>query len=417
MGNFLVRKANGLYGEVSVQSAKNALLPIISACALIEAPVTIKNVSMMLDVEVMLDVLCALGAKYRLDGDNLTVDCRSLYKNELPEELTRKIRSSVFLLGPLIARFRKVTLVKSGGCNIGKRPIDIHISGLKKLGVDAMETEVLYLRADKLTGAEITLRFPSVGATENLIMAAVTAMGTTVIKNAAREPEVKCLCDFLRVAGAKIKGGGSGEITVEGVKTLTKTPFSFTPVSDRIEAGTFILAALITGGEILLKNCVKDFNASLIEKVRNNACKLRVFNDRIYIKSKGRGKALGEITAAPYPGFATDLQTIAIAYAATLDGVTVVKDEVFKKRFAETGELSKLGADIKVCDNTATVRGVESLSGGAVKALDLRGGAALVLAGLKAQGETVVENAELIDRGYYKLDEKLRKLGADVTRI
>lgn len=417
MGNFLVRKANGLYGEVSVQSAKNALLPIISACALIEAPVTIKNVSMMSDVEVMLDVLCALGAKYRYDGYNLTVDCRSLYKNELPEDLTRKIRSSVFLLGPLIARFRKVTLVKSGGCNIGKRPIDIHISGLKKLGVDAMETEVLYLRADKLTGAEITLRFPSVGATENLIMAAVTAIGTTVIKNAAREPEVKCLCDFLRVAGAKIKGGGSGEITVEGVKTLTKTPFSFTPVSDRIEAGTFILAALITGGEILLKNCVKDFNASLIEKVRNNACKLRVFNDRIYIKSKGRGKALGEITAAPYPGFATDLQTIAIAYAATLDGVTVVKDEVFKKRFAETGELSKLGADIKVCDNTATVRGVESLSGVAVKALDLRGGAALVLAGLKAQGETVIENAELIDRGYYKLDEKLRKLGADVTRI
>ena len=417
MGNFLVRKANGLYGEVSVQSAKNALLPIISACALIEAPVTIKNVSMMGDVEVMLDVLSALGAKYRYDGDNLTVDCRSLYKNELPEELTRKIRSSVFLLGPLIARFRKVTLVKSGGCNIGKRPIDIHISGLKKLGVDALETEVLYLRADKLTGAEITLRFPSVGATENLIMAAVTAIGTTVIKNAAREPEVKCLCDFLRVAGAKIKGGGSGEITVEGVKTLTKTPFSFTPVPDRIEAGTFILAALLTGGEILLKNCVKDFNASLIEKVRNNACKLRVFNDRIYIKSKGRGKALGEITAAPYPGFATDLQTIAIAYAATLDGVTVVKDEVFKNRFAETGELSKLGADIKVCDNTATVRGVESLSGGAVKALDLRGGAALVLAGLKAQGETVIENAELIDRGYYKLDEKLRKLGADVTRI
>lgn len=417
MGNFLVRKANGLYGEVSVQSAKNALLPIIAACALIEAPVTIKNVSMMSDVEVMLDVLCALGAKYRYDGDNLTVDCRSLYKNELPEELTRKIRSSVFLLGPLIARFRKVTLVKSGGCNIGKRPIDIHISGLKKLGVDAMETEVLYLRADKLTGAEITLRFPSVGATENLIMAAVTAIGTTVIKNAAREPEVKCLCDFLRVAGAKIKGGGSGEITVEGVKTLTKTPFSFTPVSDRIEAGTFILAALITGGEILLKNCVKDFNASLIEKVRNNACKLQVFNDRIYIKSKGRGKALGEITAAPYPGFATDLQTIAIAYAATLDGVTVVKDEVFKKRFAETGELSKLGADIKVCGNTATVRGVESLSGASVKALDLRGGAALVLAGLKAQGETVIENTEIIDRGYYKLDEKLRKLGADVTRI
>lgn len=417
MGNFLVRQANGLYGEVNVQSAKNALLPIISACALIEAPVTIKNVSMMGDVKVMLDVLCALGAKYSLDGDNLTVDCRSLYKNELPEELTRKIRSSVFLLGPLIARFRKVTLVKSGGCNIGKRPIDIHISGLKKLGVDAMETEVLYLRADKLTGAEITLRFPSVGATENLIMAAATALGTTVIKNAAREPEVKCLCDFLRVAGAKIKGGGSSEIIVEGVKTLTKTPFSFTPVSDRIEAGTFILAALTTGGEILLKNCVKDFNASLIEKVRNNACKLRVFNDRIYIKSKGRGKALGEITAAPYPGFATDLQTMAIAYAATLDGVTVIKDEVFKKRFAETGELIKMGADIKVCDNTALVRGVEVLRGGAVKALDLRGGAALVLAGLKAQGETVIENAELIDRGYYKLDEKLRKLGADVTRI
>lgn len=417
MGNFLVRQANGLYGEVSVQSAKNALLPIISACALIEAPVTIKNVSMMGDVKVMLDVLCALGAKYSLDGENLTVDCRSLYKNELPEELTRKIRSSVFLLGPLIARFRKVTLVKSGGCNIGKRPIDIHISGLKKLGVDAMETEVLYLRADKLTGAEVTLRFPSVGATENLIMAAVTAIGTTVIKNAAREPEVKCLCDFLRVAGAKIKGGGSSEIIVEGVKTLTKTPFSFAPVSDRIEAGTFILAALTTGGEILLKNCVKDFNASLIEKVRNNACKLRAFNDRIYIKSKGRGKALGEITAAPYPGFATDLQTIAIAYAATLDGVTVIKDEVFKKRFAETGELIKMGADIKVCDNTALVRGVEFLSGATVKALDLRGGAALVLAGLKAQGETVIENAELIDRGYYKLDEKLRKLGADVTRI
>lgn len=416
MGNFLVRPTIGLFGEVKVQSAKNALLPIISACALIEAPVTVKNAPPMGDVKVMLEIIRALGGEYRYDGDDLTVDCRSLYKNELPEDLTRKIRSSVFLLGPLIARFRKVTLVKSGGCNIGKRPIDIHVGGLKKLGVEAMETEVLYLRADKLTGAEIALRFPSVGATENLISAAVTASGTTVIKNAAREPEVKCLCDFLNAAGGKISGGGQSEIIIEGVKCLTKNSFSFAPIGDRIEAGTFILAAMIAGGEILVTGCTPDFNNALIEKVRNNACKIQPFNDRIYIKSKGRGKALGEIVAAPYPSFATDLQTPALAYCSTLDGVTVVRDEVFKSRFAEAAEFIKAGAQIKVIGNKAIVNGVERLCGAKVKAFDLRGGAALVIAGLNAEGETVVENAEIVDRGYYKLDEKLRMLGANVTR-
>lgn len=417
MGNFLVRQTNGLYGEVSIQSAKNALLPIISACVLIEAPVTIKNVSMMGDVLVMLEVLSKLGAKYSYDGNDLTVNCCSLYKNELPEELTCKIRSSIFLLGPLIARFKRVTLIKSGGCNIGKRPIDIHIDGLKKLGVEAMETEVLYLRTEKLTGCDITLRFPSVGATENLIMAAVTASGYTVIKNAAREPEVKCLCDFLNLAGGKIRGGGSREIIIEGVKKLSKTPFTFIPIHDRIEVGTFILAVLNLGGEVILDNLNGNFNKSLIEKIRNNACKTRVFNDRIYVKSKGRGKALGEIVATPYPGFATDLQTLLLAYSITLDGVTVIKDEVFKKRFGEVRELVKMGANVKVVGNFAIITGVERLVGTTVKALDLRGGAALVLAGLKAEGETVIENTELIDRGYFKLDEKLRSLGANIERI
>ena len=417
MGNFLVRPTNRLYGEVKTQSAKNALLPLISACALIEAPVTIKNAPPMGDVKVMLDIIAALGGKFSYDGDDLTVDCRLLYKNELPEELSGKIRSSVFLLGPLIARFRKVTLVKSGGCNIGKRPIDIHIDGLKKLGVEVMETEVLYLRADKLVGAEITLRFPSVGATENLIAAAVTASGTTVIKNAAREPEVECLCNFLNAAGGKISGGGKREIVIEGVKSLTKNPFVFTPVGDRIEAGTFILAAMIAGGEIVVTNCTPDFNIALIEKIRNNACKIDVFNDRIYIKSEGRGKALGEIVAAPYPSFATDLQTPALAYCSTLDGVTVVRDEVFKSRFSQTSELIKAGARIKIVGNAAIVCGVKKLIGAKVKAFDLRGGAALVLAGLNAEGETVIENAEVIDRGYYKFDEKLRSLGANVIRF
>lgn len=417
MSKILISGGNKLYGKVRVQSAKNCLLPLIACTIMLEGKITFTNCPKIEDVTIMCEIVKSLGGKYEYKGDNLQVDCSSLYLWELPKELTQKIRASIFMTGPLISRFRKAVIHKPGGCNIGDRPIDIHLEGLKKLGVEISGNDMLYCKANSLQGTEITLRYKSVGATENLIMASVMAKGITTIKNCACEPEIKCLANFINILGGKVSGAGTSTIVIEGVEKLSKENITYLPISDRIEVGTFMLAVTQVGGEIEIENANARHNKELIKKLFNNTCKITTFNDKIYIKSSGIGKGLGSVLVAPYPSFPTDLQSPLMAYATTLKGITIIKEEVFPSRFKQASELIKMGADIKINKNVAIVNGVNSLEGAFVTAYDLRGGASMVLAGLKANGITIVDNAEIISRGYYNLEKKLTNLGAFVKRI
>ncbi|MBO5851697.1 MAG: UDP-N-acetylglucosamine 1-carboxyvinyltransferase, partial [Clostridia bacterium] len=322
-----------------------------------------------------------------------------------------------FMLGPLLARFKNASTFLPGGCNIGKRPIDMHIDGFKKFGVEEVCTDALVLNCKKLNGAKINLKYASVGVTENLIMCAVLAEGETVLSNCAKEPEVVCLVKFLKLFGAKIKGEGSSTIIIEGVKKLKSKNVSFMPISDRIEVGTYVLSVLGTGGEIEINNANFFHNIALIKKIYNNACKIILTNDKIYIKCSGKGNSLSYTKTSPYPKFPTDLQTPLCAYATTLLGTSYIEESVFENRFLQLNELIKMGAKIWVNGSVAKIEGVEYLNGANVSALDLRGGASLVIAGLKAQGETVIDNAFIIERGYVNLEKKLSLLGADIKKV
>ncbi len=416
MSKLIVTGGKKLYGEVNVESAKNALLPLISACILYESKVTFLNVPKLKDVEVILEIIEYLGGKYSFCGKNLTVDCSSLYLYELPCDLTKKIRASVFMIGAILSRFRKATFCKPGGCDIGERPIDIHIESLKKLGVEVGGNEILYCRADNLKGGNVTLRFKSVGATINVILASVLAKGRTVINNAAREPEITSLVKLLKIFGAKIKGAGTSTIIIEGVDRFKKENITFTPVTDRIEVGTFALAVMTTGGEIIITNANFSNNISLFKKIYNNACKIVYEDGKIYIKSSGVGKSLGLVKTAPYPYFPTDLQPQISAYSTTLTGTTIIDETIFENRFNHLLELNKMGANTSIIDGKAVIKGVKALNGANVYAHDLRGGAAMVIAGLKAEGVTSIDNVEVIDRGYYKIESKLQSLGANILR-
>ncbi len=416
MGKFIINGGQKLYGEITAESAKNAMLPLISACIMYEGKVTFLKCPKLKDVQIMLEIIEYLGGKYSFSGETLTVDCSSLYLYELPCELTNKIRASTFMLGSILSRFRKVSFCKSGGCDIGKRPIDIHLDGLRKLGVEISDNSVIYGRADKLKGAEVIFRYKSVGATINVLLLSVLAEGKTVIRNVAREPEISSLIKLLKEFGAKISGAGTSTIVVEGVKKLNKKHIVFMPISDRIEVGTYLLMALSLGGEVCINNANYFDNLNLIKKIHNNACKIVLSNDKIYIKSSGAGKGLGLIKTAPYPYFPTDLQAPISAYATTLSGVTVINETVFENRFSHMYELKKMGANISVNKDTAIITGVSKLNGANVYASDLRAGASLILAGLKAEGQTVIDNAEIVDRGYYLIEEKLNLLGAKIKR-
>ncbi len=408
---------NKLYGNIKIQSAKNCLLPLISACIMLESEITFLNVPMLKDIICLLEIIKSLGGSYVFLDGNLKVDCSSLKSYVLDENLANQLRASIFTLGPLISRFKKAEISMPGGCNLGDRPIDIHLKGLKKLGVIVDVSQVVKCDANKLVGNTIVLTFPSVGATLNLITASITAKGTTIIKNSAKEPEIVCLANFLNLFGAKIKGAGTDVIVVEGVKNFKKKNIEFLPIPDRIETGTYMLSVLSTGGELTLENANYVHNASLIKKIFNNTCKISIFNDKIYIKCSGIGKGLGYVDVLPYPNFPTDLQSPLLAYSTTLKGQTIITEHVFHSRFNTAYELIKMGANIFINNNVAKVVGVDKLSGNFVTAHDLRGGAGLVIAGLKAQGTTVIDNAEILDRGYFQIEEKLKKVGANVKRI
>ncbi|MDA8337207.1 MAG: UDP-N-acetylglucosamine 1-carboxyvinyltransferase [Peptococcaceae bacterium] len=403
-----------LRGRVRVSGSKNATLPIMAACLLTSGVSTLREVPRIKDVLVMQDVLEVLGARLEWRENDLVVDTSPVGSSTVPEDLMRSMRASNLVLGALLGRFGQATISYPGGCNIGSRPMDLHMKGCRALGVRFFERfGLIKAHAPVLSGAEIHLDQPSVGATENIMMAAVSAKGTTVIRNAAKEPEIVDLQNFLAKMGARIQGAGTDTVRIEGVTALY--PADHAVIPDRIESGTHMLAAAITGGDVLVENVIPEHAAALIAKLREAGLVIEVADSSVRVAGNGR-LAPVSIKTLPYPGFPTDLQPQMTALLCRAQGTSVITETVFENRMKHVGELRRLGAHIKVEGQSAIVRGPAQLSGAIVEASDLRAGAALVLAGLASENGTVVENAEHLDRGYERLEEKYRQLGARISR-
>ena len=416
MSNLIISGKRKLFGSIEIESSKNALLPIIAASVLASSAVELTNVPNISDIDKMLQILNKLGAKVKRNAGQVIIDPTTINTTILPENLTNKIRASIFLLGPLLAKFGSSTSAMPGGCQIGARPIDIHLTGFKDLGIAIEETDKVVCDASGFVGGTAILRFASVGATENLIMCAVLAhLKTTVIKNCAKEPEIVDLCNFINKMGGKIYGAGTDTIVIVGVKKLNG--ISYCAMPDRIIAGTYLIAAAMCGGKVRLKNVVNSHNQSLIDKLVNLGCKIEQESDNIYLSSCGVLLGSQNITTGIYPDFATDLQAPTMAMLCITKGEHKITETLFEDRFKHVAELAKMGAKINVCENKALILGEEDcLHGAEVSAQDLRGGAALVLAGLSANGITKILNAEYINRGYEKIDEKLLLLGANIYK-
>ncbi len=404
-----------LQGKVRVNGSKNASLPILAASILCPGQSVIKDVPRLQDIATMSDVLSSLGARVFRDGPDITVDTARIYSVEVEEALMRRMRASNLVLGPLVGRFREAKISQPGGCNIGSRPMNLHLKGLRALGVEINE-EFGYIsaRASRLTGAEIQLDFPSVGATENIMMAAVYAEGVTVIRNAAREPEVVDLQNFLNCLGARITGAGTDIIRIEGVTELHPAVHQVIP--DRIEAGTYMIAAAITGGDLTIVNVIPEHLRALMAKLAETGAEIETGDDYVRVRGPERPLAV-DVKTMPYPGFPTDLQPQMMALLALAEGTGVITETIFENRFKHVSELRRMGAEIKVEGQTAIVKGKKKLSGAPVEASDLRAGAALVLAGMAAENGTIVEGVEHIDRGYERIEQKYNALGARITRI
>lgn len=414
MDAFQIRGGRPLRGETNVYGAKNAALPILAATVMVEDTCVLEGVPELEDVKVMVDILRKLGAQVHVSGDSITVDSRHITETNVPSDLMRRMRSSIFLMGPLLARFGEVKVSKPGGCVIGQRPIDFHLRGMRALGAE-IEEKHGYVRcaSNRLFGAQIILDFPSVGATENLIMAAAMADGVTTIENAAREPEIVDLANFLDGCGAQIKGAGEDTIRIAGVHHLNGSTHRIIP--DRIVAGTLLIAAAATHGKVTLHDARSTHLGAILSKLREAGVRVSVERDIITVECLGSYNSV-DIRTAPFPGFPTDLQAPFMAMLTTATGTSVIRENVFEARFKHVNELSRMGADVSVDMQTAVVRGVQQLSGAAVESTDLRGGAALVIAGLLADGVTRVEGLNHIDRGYQQVDVYLRDLGADIVR-
>lgn len=416
MEGFWVRGGERLCGSLRVDVAKNAVLPIMAASVLTQEKTTLLNCPRLGDVESMNGILGKLGCATEWTQDGLRIDGGGLVSGEMPEYLSKRVRSSIFLLGPILGRLRRATMVYPGGCEIGLRPIDLHLSGLRKMGVEIRdEGGVLHCDGSHMHAADIHLDYPSVGATENVMMAAVLLPGKTTIANAAREPEIEDLQRYINAMGGCVHGAGSQIIVIEGVKELHGV--SYEPMPDRIAAGTYLCAAAITGGEITLENARPRDLAALCGKLRDMGCGLREDEGGLHLTAPRRLDSFEMLQTQPHPGFPTDMQSQMVALSAVAKGCSVVVENVFENRFAIAGDLCRMGANIRISGRAALIQGVEQLYGTRVPAHDLRGGAALVLAGLRAQGETLVEGVHLIDRGYDRMEEKLEKLGACIRRI
>ncbi len=425
MDKLLIEGGVPLHGEVTISGAKNAALPILCAALLAETPLKLSSVPDLKDVNTTFALLKHMGVKVTPGGDTGAKDCVTLDGGEInvheaPYEMVKTMRASILVLGPLLARFGHARVSLPGGCAIGSRPVDLHIKGLQAMGAEIhiehgyIEASAAHLPKKRLKGARYYMDLVTVTGTENLMMAAALADGTTVLENAAKEPEVVDLADCLIKMGARIEGAGTDVITIHGVERLTGAAHRV--VCDRIEAGTYMVAAAMTGGQVKLRNARADLLDAVIEKLREAGAEIEHDADSISVKSSGRLKAVN-IRTAPHPAFPTDMQAQFMALNAVADGVARVTETIFENRFMHVQEMMRLGANIDVEGNTAIVRGVDVLDGATVMATDLRASASLVLAALVARGETVIERIYHLDRGYEHLEEKLNALGAKVKRV
>ncbi|MFQ5864452.1 MAG: UDP-N-acetylglucosamine 1-carboxyvinyltransferase [bacterium] len=414
MDKIVIQGGRQLKGTVHISGAKNAVLPIMAATLLAPGKFTVRNVPDLRDVKTMAHLLRIIGAQVEYQDSTLKINTANCNFYEAPYELVKTMRASIYVLGPLLARFCKAKVSLPGGCALGPRPVDLHIKGLTQLGAKIeLRNGYICAEADKLRGTLINFDISSVGATGNILMASVLANGVTIIENAAREPEIAALANFLVQMGAEIEGIGTGQLKIRGVNELHEVDFTVIP--DRIETGTFLIAAAITNGEITLTDVNPSLVTSLAAKLRNVGTYIEEGSSTIYCKAPHRVKAV-DVTTAPYPGFPTDLQAQWMALMCVADGSSVITDTIFFDRFTHVAELRRFGAQIELNENVAVVKGVESLSGAPVMSTDLRASASLILAGLKAEGRTEISRVYHIDRGYERIEEKLQKLGADVWR-
>lgn len=415
MPNLVVSGGIPLQGETRVTGAKNAVLPILAACVLTKRPVRLLNCPDLTDVRHMLDILRLLGCRADRDGDALLVDASGACCHELPEHLSKELRSSIFLLGPVLGRFRRAVVAYPGGCEIGNRPIDLHLKGLTALSASIREEGGrVFCDGSRLVGTRIHLDYPSVGATENIIMAATAAEGETVLLNAAREPEISDLQQFLCAAGFSVSGAGSSTVVVHGGYTPRDVEYRVMP--DRIVAGTLLTAAAITGGTVTVEDVTPEHIEGTVAKLAETGAEMTVYENAVRCRGIARPRALMLVETLPHPGFPTDMQAQMFALCSVADGTSVIVENVFENRFKHAQELSRMGAVSHIRDRTAVIRGVPKLTGAAVTARDLRGGAALVLAGLRAEGVTTVRSAAHIDRGYESFERMLSQLGANIRR-
>jgi len=404
-----------LKGSVEISGSKNASLPIMAASILASAPVELRNVPQLRDVSTMADVLANLGASVGVDGNTINIDASDISNYETSFELMNRMRASIYVMGPLLARFGRAKAALPGGCAIGARPIDYHLGGFEKMGVQVKKDHgFIDARCNRLKGERIYLDFPSVGATANLMMAGVLAEGTTVIENAAQEPHIQDLAWFLKSIGGRVNGAGSRTITINGVTRLHSATHQMIP--DQIEAGTFLAAAALTRGSIQLTGARMADLKPIVEKLREAGASVRELKNAIKVSARKKLKPV-RITTLPHPGFPTDMQPQMMALLSTADGVSIIKETVWENRFLHVAELGRMGADLEVQGNTCIVNGGNPLTGSKVVATDLRAGAALVIAGLAADNHTTVYNIFHIDRGYENFHEKISALGADIKRI
>ena len=408
-----VRGGNRLFGNCRVQGSKNASLPVLAASMILPARSRIRNVPQLRDVDAAASILSHLGCRVERAEGEMLIDSSGVSCAEVPRELMGEMRSSVIFMGALLARCGEARLSLPGGCQLGKRPIDLHLSALRAMGAKIDERgSDLICRAEKLHGAEITLRFPSVGATENIMLVACAAEGRTTIRNAAREPEIGALQDYLRQLGAHITGAGSDTLVICGASPRAEADFSVP--GDRIVAATLACACAAAGGRIILNGVKSDHFLTVLHFLNEAGCDIIRFNDIVEISSDGALRAPGQIVTAPYPGFPTDAQPILMAALLRAEGTTRITESIFENRYRQVSELRRLGADIRVEGQEAAIRGVKTLHGDTLTASDLRGGAAMIVAGLTAEGESRVIDAGHIARGYESLDDRLCALGAEV---
>lgn len=414
---YVVKQCRGLKGRVKVSGSKNAVLPILAASLLANEPVVLTDVPKLRDVYIMKELLETLGAdiKWNKDNEKLNIDIKNIVKMEAEYDLATKMRASFLVMGPLLAKMGYAKIPLPGGCAIGTRPIDLHLKGLAAMGAEiSQEHGYVEVKSKKLQGAKIYLDFPSVGATENIIMAASMAQGQTIIENSALEPEIVDLANFLNEMGADIKGAGTDTIKINGVDSLKGTNHDIIP--DRIEAGTYMAAVALAKGEITIENVVLDHLKPIVAKLKETGVSIEEKENNLYVSCKDKLKSM-DIKTLPYPGFPTDMQAPFMSLVTTAEGTSIIIETVFENRYMHAGELSRMGADIKIDGRTAVVEGIKKLTGTQVKATDLRAGAGLILAALVAEGTTEISDIYHIERGYCCIEQKLRGLGVDIDKI